>query len=547
MKTLSYPINRLFFMLLGLFAVITFSSNCIAAKPFRVAIIPFKINSQKDLSFLKAGIVDILSFRLSSENRVIIIESEETQKVLKAFTGRLNETKARKIGRRLNADYVVYGSLTQLRNSISIHAKMMDVSREKPPLVFLNQSTKMDKVIPKINLFATDINKKLSGGFNASNKVFARQNSIRSDMHPIPEKIPANKAKKNIPNPAFIPVNERRSSRKFWQSTDLKHLINGLALGDVDGDGKIETVIMTPHEIHVYRCENNRLYKIKTISKDRHKNHIAVDAADINGNGIAEIFVTSLNTHKNRVNSFVLEYNGKQYDQIMRKRPWYYRIVEVPGQGKVLLGQRAPGSRGPFSGKIVEMTWENSIYKPKKQILPPRLANLRGFAFGDVMNNGPKTGVAYDKNDYIRIIDRTGNVLYTKTEHYGGSNLFFAMPETDRNTENRQYLPMRIQIKDMDSDGKNEIIAVKNHEITGRRLKQFRKFKTSQIESLSWDGSGLAVNWKTPKIAGCISDFAIGDFDNDGRDELIASVILKDGSIVGTTPKSSVIAYDLIK
>lgn len=106
---------------------------------------------------------------------------------------------------------------------------------------------------------------------------------------------------------------------------------------------------------------------------------------------------------------------------------------------------------------------------------------------------------------------------------------------------------MRIIITDIDSDGKYEIIAVKNYELTGRLLKQLRKFKEAQIESLSWNGLGLTTNWKTAKISGYIRDFAIGDFDNDGEDEIVAAVISKSGSIIGTRPKSSVISYDLKK
>jgi hypothetical protein len=83
--------------------------------------------------------------------------------------------------------------------------------------------------------------------------------------------------------------------------------------------------------------------------------------------------------------------------------------------------------------------------------------------------------------------------------------------------------------------------------MTGRLLQHFRKFTDAHIEAFSWNGIGLATNWKTSKISGHISDFAIGDIDNDKADELAASLILKDGAIIGTTPKSILIVYDLIK
>jgi hypothetical protein len=76
-------------------------------------------------------------------------------------------------------------------------------------------------------------------------------------------------------------------------------------------------------------------------------------------------------------------------------------------------------------------------------------------------------------------------------------------------------------------------------------LDRFRKFTRFQIEALSWNGLGLVTNWKTQETSGYIRDFVVGDFDNDGQDELIAAVISKEGRLVGTAQKSSVIAYDL--
>ena len=76
-------------------------------------------------------------------------------------------------------------------------------------------------------------------------------------------------------------------------------------------------------------------------------------------------------------------------------------------------------------------------------------------------------------------------------------------------------------------------------------LLSYRKFVKGELEIRSWDGIGLAVLWRTRKLSGYFSDFAIGDFDNDGKDELVAALVIKTGLTVATTPKSTVIAYEL--
>ena len=556
MKTTQNPTVKLFLICL-IFAVVVAGPPSAAAEIQRVAVVPFKINAEKDLSFLRDGIVDMLTSRLSQEDRVAVLSRDETAKVLENVQAPLNESKAREIGTRLKVDYVLFGSLTVFGNSVSIDAKMVDVSGSKPPLTFFNQSQGMDQVIPAINLFATDINAEIFSRAMPGSRVYAQPQTPpeQIDARAHPEKLlsggydgPETGVQQSRLNPAFVTTQgARKGSREFWKSHNFKFLINGLALGDVDGDGKIETVIAAPHAVYIYRAENNRFYKTQELPQSRNRNIIGVDVADINGNGTPEIFVTSLNAHKNVMRSFVLEYDGKNYNEIVKDRSWYYRVVEHPLRGSILFGQRQrTGGEDPFSETIFEMTWEGSDYQPGNKILTSGRANLMGFAYGNVLNDGRELAIAYNDKDYFQIFNASGKVEWKGAKQYGGSTLYLAMaPSSPGETGNLRYLPMRIYVMDIDANGKNEVIAVKNAEEAGRHLERFRKYTNSQIESLSWNGLGLTTNWKTREISGYIRDFVVGDFDHDGRDELIAAVISKEGALAGTTPKSAVIAYDL--
>ena len=43
-----------------------------------------------------------------------------------------------------------------------------------------------------------------------------------------------------------------------------------------------------------------------------------------------------------------------------------------------------------------------------------------------------------------------------------------------------------------------------------------------------------------------IQDFTVGDFDNDGQDELVAALVIKEGRVaVISDSKSTIIAYEL--
>ena len=115
--------------------------NSIAADPKRIALLPFKINSAQDLSFLKDGIFDMLTSRLSKEGQVEVISREQVEGAVQteAASGTINEAVARRIGTRLKADFVLFGSLTVLGENVSIDAKMVDTSGSKPTMTFFDQ------------------------------------------------------------------------------------------------------------------------------------------------------------------------------------------------------------------------------------------------------------------------------------------------------------------------------------------------------------------------------------------------------------------------
>ena len=84
------------------------------------------------------------------------------------------------------------------------------------------------------------------------------------------------------------------------------------------------------------------------------------------------------------------------------------------------------------------------------------------------------------------------------------------------------------------------MITPKNEEAITRTLTKLRAFKSGAIEWLTWNGNGLFMKMKTPVASGYISDLTIADFDNDGEDDLVYSVIQK--GFLGKGQKSYIAA-----
>ena len=55
----------------------------------------------------------------------------------------------------------------------------------------------------------------------------------------------------------------------------------------------------------------------------------------------------------------------------------------------------------------------------------------------------------------------------------------------------------------------------------------------------------LKTSWKTGILPEFIRDFVIGDFDNDGKDELVAALVHREGKFILSKPKCSFIVLEL--
>ena len=545
-----------FWGVLVFWAIVLSATLLKAAQPSTVAIFPFRVNAAQDLSYMQNGIVDMLAARLSWNDEVRIISQQRTRALFDELTGSLNDTEARKLGARLEADYVLYGSLTVFGNSVSIDAKMLDVDAKEPPVTVFNQSEGMDDVIPKINVFAQEINEKVFGRSTLQAapepppQAPAQRAAPAGSIYAHPETVleqPAAASRRETSdlNPDFIAGGGPRDTSSFWKSRNFDVYIKAVGLGDVDGDGVTESAFVSENKLFVYRNEASRFIQIREIPGESYFSYVSVDVADMNDNGKAEIFVTNLNTRQDRLESFVLEWDGNEFATISKEDNWYYRVLETTTRGTTLMGQKR-GINDLFLSPVHQLEWRGATYESVGTIRIPNDMNLFSFALGDVMNNGREQIIALNEDDYLQIFTKDGTREYKSDEQFGGSvNFMDFEPHVGQTETERFYLPQRIFIKDLDKDGQNEVIVVKNHAGSGRLFKRFRHYSSAEIASLSWDSMGLALNWKTRKIHGYVSDYVIGDFDNDGQPELVAAVVMKKGAAFLVKPKSTIISYDI--
>ncbi len=492
----------------------------------KLAILPFTMNSDKDLKFLQSGIMDMLSSRLAWKGKIEVIEKGSVLKTLDTFPGPMDKRKALEIGKALGADYVIMGSLTVFGDSVSIDAKILDVAKGAELVTAFEQSKGMDGVIPTVNKFAEDINAKVMG------KYVPEQESRPAQM-------------KEEAGALLSPDQESRGSKAASYVKRLKLEIRGLGVGDLEGDGKNELVMIDKNTVYVYKWIKGTLSETAAIKGGWSPNYAYVSVADMDRNGRAEIYVTNLTAAN--VSSFVLEWDGSKFKEVISGQKWLFRVTTLPGRGKTLVGQQR-AVQGSYTGGVFTLVRQGENLIAGEPITLPRGGNVFNFVKSDLTGKGSIYTTMLTQYEHLEVFDAQNTSLWKSDDYFGGSLVFMEWMDTERNrqadTPVRVFLPSPIFLGDVDGDDKNEVVVCQNISKTMRIMEDFRWFGSGKVHFMAWDGVALNTVWTSQKLSGTVVGYEVADLDQDGRNELIIASVTSESYFVGL-PKSRLVMYDL--
>ncbi|MBF0390943.1 MAG: hypothetical protein HQK71_12660 [Desulfamplus sp.] len=191
-KTIRYRAYLFGIALFYLFIISPFTAFSETDQPSgikKIAIIPFEINSQKDIDYIKGGVLQMLSSRLSWKERIVILPSNSEESQL---------------------DYIIRGSITEFAGAFSVDATVDNLSK-KSSLSFFAQADTLKDIIPSVEILSAKINKDVFGRETAELQLIDEQknrealNNIRSN----PEKL--------MPLVSIEGGEEQKAKRPFWK------------------------------------------------------------------------------------------------------------------------------------------------------------------------------------------------------------------------------------------------------------------------------------------------------------------------------------------
>ncbi len=533
-----------------------------AARKF-VAILPFTLNAPPGRQYLQEGLRDMLGSRIAAETGSVIIDKKDVATALRNAGGRLTAKNMGMFARKVGADYLIFGSITALGSGMAIDAHVFSaaVPADKAVQTFYDTATSNQQIMRTIDSLSWDIIEKL----------FHKKRPAAMAAAPEPAAAPGTAGQSGMSG--FATVNPEKTflasrnysygmngERNFVKTRDFNMSLQDIALGDVDGDGRIDVILAGPHEVQVFHRDGTRLNRFATIKmRARYRIH-SVNTADLNGDGRDEIYISAADSKI--PGSRAVEWNGKRFVDLFREARWYIRPLRVPGMGLILAGQRA--GLLPIEPGIFSLVQKDGKLTAGERLSIPDKINLFNFVYADLDGNGRYEIVALDNSFKLEVI-KGGAVVWKSEGRYCGTKRYIGgdpgmMPSTSRSMNDdvdafgekyvETFIPSRILVSDVDHDGRDDIILNRNPSTLTAVLPREIQYKSGTIVGLKWNGLGLEEMWRTRKIDGYVVDYQAKSQVMKSKpgvnDELFIGVVLNAGtldSLLGD--RSTVVMYPL--
>ncbi|QPJ65032.1 MAG: VCBS repeat-containing protein [Candidatus Nitrohelix vancouverensis] len=327
------------------------------------------------------------------------------------------------------------------------------------------------------------------------------------------------------------------------QSFNLEIL--DLDVGDVNGDGKKDLVVITDKRVIILDPSGDKFKKLAMFNApDASLNFISVDVGDFNKNGRDEIFVSA--EADNKLASFILEVDGNRFRALAQDEKRYYRVLR-PLDAPTQLVSQTSGFHDPFNGPVEILEFNGSGYAPAGAL---RLPEKYGFEFilygltqGHLTNKKEKDTLFLDNDFHLRVYSSDGRLIVKSDEYYGHDPRQISVGVREdvsgivREGEPVQY---RSRLELIRHKGSRYLLLPKNHRLGGALLSRMVIINNSSLVLLQATREGFEKVYETKKQKGYLAGYQVIDNGESGKHLVVATVT---GTAPGETKRSTLFKY----
>ena len=345
--------------------------------------------------------------------------------------------------------------------------------------------------------------------------VSALDGSLKKQASILSEDLPASDAPRERERGTQTSFKQKKELFKFVGKQEFPYEVIDFDVGDLNGDGKDEFVLIDRYQVMIFENKKGRLKRISTVKTSKIANHfLAVDVGDINGNGRDEIFVT--NQVGDKLQSFALETRPKQkgFHYVWKDANLYFRIIRPMGKRPILMSQ-SPGFQNPFQGPIRKVLFKNGKYRQGPKLNTPEIYGTHFILYGltqqDLNGNGTAETIVLDNNYHLRVYSPDGRLVVKSDDYYGHDPRLIEVGVTEDLAGVRQGEPVRFKgrLQFVKVGGSRFLLLPLNHNLGGGYLNRLVMVENSGLALLRLTGEGFAKAYKSSKQKGFLGTYRV--------------------------------------
>lgn len=311
----------------------------------KVALMPFTIYSQINLSYLQKNILEALSDGLSKQKIPVLplsrTQSWQTQKVPTDWK------ELRTIGKQMEVDFLIFGSLTVIGQRMNLTGNLLDIKTEKAPLTFSLTEEGQENIPRLMERFSKEVGSRILSQEKIAG--ISIKGNQRIEAQTIERELKSKVGEPYIPE--FLDQ-DLRAIFKMGFFSDVR-----LEVGD-NPQGKLITFVVEERPF-VKRVD---LSGYKEIKEEELKELVAIKAYT----------VLNLNTVSETQEKLIAFYQSKGYYNV---RITYSVTYEDKGQAAIVIFNIVEGKKV----YIKSITFQGNKGFPEKQLKSIMNTNEKGY------------------------------------------------------------------------------------------------------------------------------------------------------------------------
>jgi hypothetical protein len=423
-----------------------------------------------------------------------------------------------------DADFMLQGTLNKIGHFLSLDVKVVDLKRQQSMRGEFVEGENLDDIVRMVENLAKKLAKTLAPlqtdsfakemgkPFPAVSKETRKPGPPTLPLEKEPERREEPIVARKSPTPPLTLSLEKKRYEPIWQSEKIPSEIRGIALGNLKHRGSKDLIVLSRQSLMVYEIKENGLRFQREFRGNPQDLFLRVDVSDAERGEGYLLFLT--NWSRNQVRSLILHATSKGIQRLGQDLGWFFRIVELPGLGARLIGQKFDPTV-TFGGAVTLMVNKNGRFTEGDHVRLPGSANIYNFNF---IENEDKIGIIVQGEDgLLRLYSSEGRLAWASKESYPGSMQYVLTGKSP--------IVGRSLVR-KNNGGISELFLYHNRG-TFLRASTDKGLRSSGVLGLSWDGDKISPRWETTGLESEISDFQVGDIDPESGDEMIVASVLK--------------------